>query len=42
MKSTNILIRIDSEKKEAWKKAAKKRDKDLTKLIEAAVFEYLK
>lgn len=36
------MIRIDPNKKEDWKRAAKKRGKDLTALIEVAVFEYLK
>lgn len=42
MKSDNILIRITPQKKEDWKKAAKKRGVDLTRLIEDAVYEYLK
>lgn len=41
-KDSRFEIRINKEMKETWKKAAEKRGKDLTKLIEDAVFEYLK
>ena len=41
-KDGRFEIRINKDKKENWKRAARIQGKDLTKLIEDAVFEYLK